>query len=63
MQEITNLLTHHGLAFVFLNVFLVQAGAPVPAVPTLMLAGALAVSGVMSMPAKCRVEARDEQAV
>ncbi len=51
MQEITNLLTNHGLALVFLNVFLVQAGAPVPAVPTLMLAGALAVSGGMSLPA------------
>lgn len=51
MQEITGLLAHHGLAFVFLNVLLVQAGAPVPAVPTLMLAGALAMGGAMSLPA------------
>src|SRR5581483_5561650 len=31
-----------GLAFVFLNVLLEQAGLPIPAVPTLVLAGALA---------------------
>ena len=47
----TSMLAHYGLAFVFLNVFLVQAGAPVPAVPTLMLAGALAVGGGLSLPA------------
>ena len=39
MQEVMSLLAHYGLAFVFLNVFLVQAGVPVPAVPTLMVAG------------------------
>lgn len=51
MQEMTGLLVQYGLTFVFLNVFLVQAGAPVPAVPTLMVAGALAVGGGMSLPA------------
>ena len=51
MQELTDLLSHYGLAFVFLNVFLVQVGAPVPAVPTLMVAGALAMSGNMSFAA------------
>ena len=51
MQEMAGLLAQYGLAFVFLNVFLVQAGAPVPAVPTLMVAGALTVSGTMSLPA------------
>ncbi len=51
MHEMTSLLAHYGLAFVFLNVFLVQVGAPVPAVPTLMLAGALAVGGGVSLPA------------
>ena len=51
MQEMTGLLAHYGLALVFLNVFLVQAGAPVPAVPTLMVAGAFAVGGGMSLPA------------
>lgn len=47
----TSMLAHYGLAFVFLNVFLVQAGAPVPAVPMLMLAGALAAGGGLSLPA------------
>jgi membrane protein DedA with SNARE-associated domain len=51
MQEMVSLLAHYGLAFVFINVFLVQAGVPVPAVPTLMVAGALAVGGGMSLPA------------
>ena len=51
MQEMTSLLAQYGLAFVFINVFLVQLGAPVPAVPTLMVAGALAVGGGMSLPA------------
>ncbi len=45
----TGLLTQYGLALVFLNVFLVQAGLPVPAVPTLMVAGALAVGGGPSL--------------
>jgi membrane protein DedA with SNARE-associated domain len=51
MQEMMSLLAHYGLAFVFLNVFLVQVGVPVPAVPTLMVAGALAVGGDMSLSA------------
>lgn len=50
MEQMTSMLAHYGLAFVFLNVFLVQAGAPVPAVPTLMLAGALAAGGGLSLP-------------
>ena len=41
MQEMTGCWCSTG-GFLFLNVFLVQAGAPVPAVPTLMVAGALA---------------------
>jgi membrane protein DedA with SNARE-associated domain len=51
MQEMTSLLTQYGLAFIFLNVLLVQLGAPLPAVPTLMVAGALAAGGGMSLPA------------
>ena len=51
MHEMTSLLAHYGLAFVFLNVFLLQVGVPVPAVPTLMAAGALAVGGGFSLPA------------
>lgn len=34
-----------GLGFVFLNVLLMQLGVPVPAVPTLVVAGALAADG------------------
>src|SRR5688500_3640357 len=51
MQELMALLTSYGLIFVFCNVFLVQVGAPVPAVPTLMIAGALAATGNMSLSA------------
>jgi len=39
-----------GLGFVFLNVLLEQLGLPVPAVPTLVVAGAVAASGRMSAP-------------
>lgn len=51
MHEMTGLLEAYGLAFVFVNVFLVQAGAPVPAVPALVVAGALSKGGAISMPA------------
>lgn len=37
-----------GLEFVFLNVLLMQLGVPVPAVPTLIVAGALAGDGRLS---------------
>jgi membrane protein DedA with SNARE-associated domain/rhodanese-related sulfurtransferase len=37
-----------GLGFVFLNVLLEQLGLPVPAVPTLVVAGAVAASGKLS---------------
>ena len=41
----TSLLTEHGLLLVFANVLLTQAGIPVPAVPILVVAGALAMQG------------------
>ncbi|MGH8800723.1 MAG: VTT domain-containing protein, partial [Casimicrobiaceae bacterium] len=41
----TALLLHYGASLVGANVFLQQAGLPIPAVPTLMIAGALAMSG------------------
>ena len=50
MEQLTALLTQHGLVLVWVNVFLVQAGVPVPAVPTLLVAGALAVGGGLSSP-------------
>ncbi|HUQ73539.1 MAG TPA: DedA family protein/thiosulfate sulfurtransferase GlpE [Burkholderiales bacterium] len=45
------LLARHGVALVFFNVLLEQVGLPVPAVPTLIVAGALAASGQLSAPA------------
>jgi membrane protein DedA with SNARE-associated domain len=38
-------LLHHGLGVVFLNVFLEQIGLPIPALPTLIVAGSLAARG------------------
>lgn len=45
MQELTELLARHGLLLVFVNVLLTQAGIPVPALPLLVIAGALAAQG------------------
>ena len=42
MGGLTALIVTHGVGFVFLNVLLQQLGVPVPAVPTLLVAGALA---------------------
>jgi membrane protein DedA with SNARE-associated domain/rhodanese-related sulfurtransferase len=42
------LVARHGLALVFANVLLEQAGVPIPAVPTLIVSGALAAEGKMS---------------
>ena len=50
MEQLTALLVQYGLLLVFANVFLVQAGVPVPAVPTMLVAGALAVGGGPSVP-------------
>lgn len=48
MQEVTSLIGEYGLLLVFANVLLEQIGLPVPAVPTLVVAGALAVDGKIS---------------
>lgn len=45
MQDLNHLLTQHGLLLVFANVLLTQAGIPLPAVPVLVVAGALAAQG------------------
>jgi membrane protein DedA with SNARE-associated domain/rhodanese-related sulfurtransferase len=42
-----------GLSLVFLNVLLDQLGLPVPAVPTLVVAGAMAAAGRLSAPDLC----------
>lgn len=42
MERIVALITEHGAAVVFIVAFLEQIGAPVPAIPVLIVAGALA---------------------
>lgn len=45
MHELTELLARYGLLLVFGNVLLTQVGIPVPAMPMLVVAGALAAQG------------------
>lgn len=45
MQELVSLIAQYGLLLVFANVLLVQLGLPMPAVPTMILAGALVAAG------------------
>jgi membrane protein DedA with SNARE-associated domain/rhodanese-related sulfurtransferase len=49
MSSAPDLLTQYGLAVVFAWAFVVQAGAPVPAVPMLLGAGALSGAGRMNL--------------
>jgi membrane protein DedA with SNARE-associated domain len=48
VNKLTALVLRYGLLFLFLNVFLEQMGAPLPAVPTLVVAGALVADGKLS---------------
>lgn len=50
MDQLVDLISRYGLLFVFVNVLLEQAGLPIPALPTLVLAGALAADGKLSAP-------------
>lgn len=45
MGNLIALIQQYGISFVFLNVLALQAGLPLPAYPTLMVAGALAAAG------------------
>ncbi|MBQ4854644.1 DedA family protein/thiosulfate sulfurtransferase GlpE [Rhodanobacter sp. B2A1Ga4] len=47
-HEILALIAQYGVLLVFLNVLVTQLGAPLPAVPTLVVAGALAAHGQVS---------------
>ena len=49
MHKLVTYLLRYGLAVVFGNVFLEQIGAPIPALPTLIVAGALAQRGRMEI--------------
>jgi membrane protein DedA with SNARE-associated domain len=48
VARLFELVIQYGVAVVFLNVFLEQIGAPIPAVPTLIVAGALSRNGQLS---------------
>jgi membrane protein DedA with SNARE-associated domain len=45
MEEVTGLMAQYGLVIVFANVLITQLGAPLPAIPTMIVAGALARQG------------------
>ena len=48
-HDIIALIAQYGLLLVFFNVLVEQAGVPVPAVPTLIVAGALAAGGKLPL--------------
>ena len=48
MDELTASLVEHGVPLVGLNVFLQQLGLPIPAVPTMIVAGAMAAGARLS---------------
>jgi membrane protein DedA with SNARE-associated domain len=48
MNELSSLLAQYGLVLVFTNVLLTQLGAPLPALPLLVVAGALIHDGQMA---------------
>jgi membrane protein DedA with SNARE-associated domain len=49
MEPMIGLLAQYGLALVFANVLLAQAGLPLPALPLLIVAGALVGDGQLSL--------------
>src|ERR1700682_1621489 len=51
VHELVHLIAQYGLALVFLNVLVEQICLPVPAVPTLIVAGALSADGKLSAAA------------
>ena len=51
MQELIDLVARYGLLLIFVNVLAEQVGLPIPAVPTLIVAGAAAAAGQLSAAA------------
>lgn len=49
MNELSTMLGQYGLAIVLANVFLEQIGLPIPAIPTLVVAGAFGAAGKLSL--------------
>ncbi len=50
MDDLTQFLIHYGELVLFVVVLAEQVGLPIPAVPVLLAAGALAGAGNMSLP-------------
>lgn len=50
MEQLLELIGRYGVPFVFANVLAEQIGLPIPSLPTLVLAGALAADGKLSAP-------------
>ena len=51
LEQIVQLISRYGLGLVFANVLIEQIGLPLPAVPTMIVAGALAAEGKLSAAA------------
>src|SRR5579863_5434426 len=51
MQELTHLIESHGLLLIFAVVLLDEIGLPIPSLPALVAAGAVAASGHFPLPA------------
>jgi membrane protein DedA with SNARE-associated domain len=49
LEALRQLLAQHGLTIVFANVFVTQLGLPIPALPILILAGALLAEGTIHL--------------
>jgi membrane protein DedA with SNARE-associated domain len=49
-HEVITLFAQYGLLLVFVSVLVDQAGAPIPSLPTLVVAGALSASGDLPLP-------------
>src|SRR5450759_1135552 len=50
MQQLAFYVSKYGLSLIFVNVLLEQLGLPIPAMPVLIVAGALAVEKDLSVP-------------
>src|SRR6266498_3394550 len=50
MQQLAFYVSKYGLSVIFINVLLEQMGLPIPAIPVLVVAGALAVELYLSVP-------------
>jgi membrane protein DedA with SNARE-associated domain len=48
--NLVSVVTEQGLLLVFANVLLQQLGVPIPAEPTLVVAGSLAARGLLPLP-------------